>query len=223
MNHRVNFREISQRFTHIDAKFVNARFSLGPAEAHLTVRFYPWWEHPLYRRARDTGQPWGFRYEDAARDVTVFALEPIECRLSERLTQVIDWAFCENHPASWRYEDEGEIFCNTDPDVARLVEAILARRLPWVTRSVLCEYLSPPAYKAPFSLGRFPYSLYTVVCEELRAAQVRLHLPRAPQKRDTLVTLVLDDDDYIIAQDFELDVPEFEHRPEWFEPSTGSR
>jgi hypothetical protein len=30
--------------------------------------------------------------------------------------------------------------------------------------------------------------------------------------------LLIDDDEYIIAEDFEVDVPEFVHEPEWFQP-----
>jgi hypothetical protein len=31
--------------------------------------------------------------------------------------------------------------------------------------------------------------------------------------------LLIDDDDYIVAEDFEVDVPEFVHEPAWFQPA----
>lgn len=218
MSQRINFRQVRDRFTHIDAQLVASVFSGHPPHSQLTVRFYAWWEHPLYRQARETGATWGFRsHDDGLRDVTVFAVDPIKCQLSQR-PDVTDWEFCENHPLTWVYEDHGQIFCNSAPDIPRLIERVLERGLPWVTRSVLKEYLRPQQWPAPFSLGRFPCSLYSVVREELEAAGVRLHLPARPQRRDPLIALVLNGDDYILARDFELDVPEFEHRAEWFDP-----
>jgi hypothetical protein len=184
----------------------------------VTVRLYPWWEHPLYQRARDTGENWGFRHlEGAAKEVTVVAVNPRQCRLSQR-EEVVDWEFCERHPHAWRYEDEGEVFCNTTPDIPRVVDAILARKLPFITRALLDDYLPNRDWKAPASLGYFPYTLYGPVCDELQRSAVRLHLPRVPVERDTPIVLTMDDDDYLIADDFELEVPEFEHRPEWFAP-----
>lgn len=219
MIRRVNFREISARFTHIDAKFVSALFSLSPLRAEVVVRFYPWWEHPLYQEARDADAPWGFRdIEEGAQCVTVVAVDPIACQLS-RHVEVTDWDFCEDHPETWQYQDEAEIFCNSDPDIPKLLEAVLARELPWVSREVLNRYLGPRGWRAPFSLGHFPYSLFIVLREELERANVRLHLPRLPQKRDALVALVLDGKDFIVARDFEVDVPDFEHRREWFDPT----
>ena len=41
-------------------------------------------------------------------------------------------------------------------------------------------------------------------------------LPRIPHPA---VVFLIDDDDYIIADDFEVDVPEFIHEPEWFQPA----
>ena len=39
-----------------------------------------------------------------------------------------------------------------------------------------------------------------------------------PEAAEMPVLFLIDGDDYVIAKDFEVDVPEFEHRPEWFRP-----
>jgi hypothetical protein len=83
----------------------------------------------------------------------------------------------------------------------------------------LNQYLQPTKWSAPFSLGYFPFTLYNIVKEELQRADVRLHLARSPVKRNLPVVLLMDGDDYIVADDFEVDVPDFEHRPEWFAPT----
>lgn len=38
----VNYREIEERFSHIDAEFVSAQLSLPERKAQYSVRFYPW-------------------------------------------------------------------------------------------------------------------------------------------------------------------------------------
>jgi hypothetical protein len=219
MTQRRNYREVRDRFTHIDAQLIESAFTTQPPTSRVTVRFYPWWEHPLYLQARAEGKTWGFcDTERGARDLTAFATNPLECHLSHR-SEITDWEFCDDHPEAWRYQDEAEIFCNTDPDIPRLTESVLARNLPFVTRTVLSAYLPPSQWKAPFSLGHFPFTLYNVLHEELERLGVRLHLPRRPVQRQTPVVLLMDGDDYIIADDFELEVPEFEHRSEWFSPA----
>ncbi len=40
------YREVLDRFTHIDAELVDVQFSWPLKNATYTVRFYPWWEHP---------------------------------------------------------------------------------------------------------------------------------------------------------------------------------
>lgn len=56
---RVNFREIVERFGHIDGSIVRAEASFSgdgrPSSACVVVRFYAWWEHPLFLAAREAG------------------------------------------------------------------------------------------------------------------------------------------------------------------------
>ena len=57
-----DYRLTVERFSHIDAEFVKATSNLSPegGTAELVVRFYPWWEHPLYMAAQARGDNWGF-------------------------------------------------------------------------------------------------------------------------------------------------------------------
>jgi hypothetical protein len=43
--------------------------------------------------------------------------------------------------------------------------------------------------------------------------------PGSPRPPEAGVVFLIDDDDYIIADDFEVDVPEFNHEPDWFQPA----
>ena len=58
-----NYRNVAERFGHIDAEFVKSadRLSSDGGTAELVVRFYPWWEHPQYLSARERGEDWAFR------------------------------------------------------------------------------------------------------------------------------------------------------------------
>jgi hypothetical protein len=215
---RVNFRTIRERFKHIDAEFVSCELGFGGAEPHYTVRFYPWWEHPVVAEAVRTGRSWGARDGNAlAKEVTVYPIGLAECRLSRR-SEVRDWAFHESHPLLWPYEDCGEIFCNSSlapDDLYRRVHA----RLQNVDKEELCSYLDPLLpHKAPFCLGNFPFTLFNVVQEELADMGVKTFIPGKPEPRPAPVLLLIDNSDYIIADDFELDIPEWEHDPEAVQP-----
>ncbi len=215
----VNYREAITRFSHIDATFVAAEIGPDLATCRYVVRLYPWWEHPLYLQARDAGAPWGFVLEDeATRDVAVVARDPVAFHLSRR-ESVTDWAFCESHPLLWPFEDAAELFCNSDVDRLELIEAILRRNIPHLTRARLSEYIAPVSpHRAPFSLGYFPRSLFLVAREELERMGVRLFIAREPREQERLVLFLIDGEDYIVAHDFDIEVPDFEHRPEWFQP-----
>src|SRR5688572_1991161 len=88
----INYRATLERFGHIDSEFVRASASFTPERgtAEVVVRFYPWWEHPLYVAARERGYQWGFSsYEEGMREVVVTAVRPFAARLSAR-QNVID-------------------------------------------------------------------------------------------------------------------------------------
>src|SRR5258708_2445973 len=104
----INYRSIVDRFGHIDADFVSATARTTPegGEAELVVRFYPWWEHPLFKAARDRGENWGFSSscEAGVREVRVKAVRPWVVRFSPR-SHVINWRFEVEHPLLWTFAD----------------------------------------------------------------------------------------------------------------------
>ncbi len=72
----------------------------------------------------------------------------------------------------------------------------------------------------PFELGSFPASIFPLLHEELVAMGVALFAPTRPEPRPVPTALILDGSDFIIADDFEIELPEWEHRDEWFAPSS---
>lgn len=219
---RVNFREIVDRFGHIDGEVVCTEVSLrhdgGPSHARVVLRFYPWWEHPRFREAIAAGAPWGFSGTEAGeRDVTIEAISPLRCTLGADAS-AIDIAFHSEHPSLWAFEDEAEILCNSAFDPLELLRALVEDGPPGVTSEHLLRYLGPLPKAPPFSLGRLPRSLYEHVTRHLQRMGVELFLPRAPIARPGVVLFTADDSIAIVARDFEVELPEFEHRAEWFAP-----
>jgi hypothetical protein len=216
----VNFRDVQDRFTHIDAELVSAKaqFGEGEGDVAITVRFYPWWEHPLFLAAHEAGKPWGFQDTDeGARDVTVKAVGPLAVSFVSGST-VIDWAFSTDHPALWEFSGEAGIFVNGPFDVGELTARLMARKMPFVESHHLCRYLDPGWPRAPSRGVHLPPQLHRPVLEELEAMGVPVYVPRPAGDPPALVLFLLDGKDYVVAEDFMIDVPEFEHQPRWFQP-----
>ena len=109
-----------------------------------------------------------------------------------------DWAFSETHPLLWEFSDDFVLYVNRSFDVPELID---------------------PARAPLRSSGiRIPAQLYdpTVSClTQMNVAVLPDERPTVPK----LTAFVLDEEDYIVAEDFVLEVPDFEHRPEWFAPA----
>lgn len=221
---RHNYRDVMHRFTHIDGEIRHADFRLccadTEASARIVVSVYPWWEHPQYIAARASGAAWGFNCGDEAdRDLVIEAVRPLRCELTG-YRSATNLKFFGEHPKLWEFEDNAEIFCNSEVDRAALFDAVIKRQLPGVTPAVLEQYLgSRTQHRAPYSLGYFPHTLFNAVKEELGLMAARTHISREPSRREVPVMLCLDDSVLVIANDFFVEVPEFEHRPEWFSPT----
>ena len=216
---RVNYRTVIDRFSHIDAEFVDCKCEFNGSESFFRVKFYPWWEHPLYVEAVKKGNNWGFRNtEIGAKEVTVYPVNPIAFHISY-CRDIIDWGFAEEHPLLWSYEDHSQIIVNGDVDVKDLICAIIEKKIPFVTYTKVFNYLNPIRIeKAPYSLGDFPLPLFTVIRNELERMKVPVFIKRQPKPKKMPILFLIDDEDYIIADDFFLEVPEFQHLAEWFTP-----
>jgi hypothetical protein len=216
---RVNFRLVQHRFTHIDAEFVSCVLGFSGIEPYYRVRLYPWWEHPAVVEATRAGKPWAFKQpcEGAVKEVTVLPRGLHTFRISAG-PEVIDWAFLKSHPLLWPFEDQGEIICNSDVAMPELIERICKADLPHADKATIYQYVDPLLpYSSPFSLGRLPLPLFLAVRHALQSMGVRTYVFQEPQPKETPVLLLIDSADYIIADDFELDVPEFVHDPAWLE------
>ncbi len=222
----VNYREIEERFSHIDAEFVSAHVALPEREADYNVRFYPWWEHPRYIEARAQGKPWRFRYdEDAKQPVTVIAHEVYEARLSQNAGEVTDWSFHNDHPLLWAHYQSHQILCTTalmPQQITAIIDLVRAEARHYENPYL---FLNVPrdtatfyewAASGAFVLGEFPVPLFRTVIAFLDLIGVGyLGRGRAEPVSDGPVLFLIDDDDYIIAADFTIDVPEFVHQSEW--------
>jgi hypothetical protein len=217
-----NYRVVAERFGHIDAEFVKATSTLSPEGGHaeVLVRFYPWWEHPLYLAARDRGDDWGFSsWEAGRREVRVRAIAPWAVRLSPR-REVVDWRFEEQHPLLWSFAERSTVYANAPFDRPAFIDGLLALELPNVSERDIVSHLELPSTStAPFGIS-LPAQLHGPALTVFRHLGVPVFSPGEPTVPAPAVVFLIDDDDYIIARDFEVDVPEFLHKGEWFQAGT---
>ena len=226
---RVSWRKTTQRFSHIDAHSVRCQLGLPSSESFYTVAFYPWWEHPLYLKAREAGTGWGFaNSSEGEAEVTVYPKNLRQFQISE-LGCVIDWGFTQQHPLLWQYEEQGKITCNTPLTLEQWLKIATLVQENLTGYSDLADvagYALKQVYRwghtGSFCLGTFPYSLFHALLPVLDAQGIRYFAPFEPKPKPMPVLFLIEGDDYIIADDFEVDVPEFIHKPEWFQPRAES-
>lgn len=213
---RLNYREIRDRFGRIDASFVRARCELGGGSSEYVVRFYPWWEHPAYLEAVRRKKPWAFTdTRSGAREVTVRPVRPLAFHLTQQ-DAIEDWQFPEAHSALWEYEQHGHITCNSDFSQRDLIDRLVARGVQGLDRSSVHEFIDERlAYRAPYSLGYLPRSVFQLVRDTLLEMGVEISVQDALE-RPLPKLFLINETDYIVADDFDIDWPEFEHRDEWF-------
>ncbi|MGI8857356.1 MAG: hypothetical protein ACR2JW_16555 [Thermomicrobiales bacterium] len=233
----VGFRDAGDRFSHIDASFVGTslilpdgaqsvcvKYETPTTDATYSVCFYPYWEHPLYQAAIRAGKsPNVGHTEEDKIIVTVVARRVYEFAI-ERRTDVIDWGFSEgDHPLLWPYHDSVQVHCVsslTPSQVADLID---------LARTEGREYLNIPSTRAPFfgirqfyewarhgnfQLGRFPTPLFERIAAYLDSIGAEYSVPFPPKRRDGVPKLFLADGDYIIADDFEVEIPPIVHKNE---------
>ena len=217
----INYRDIQDRFGHIDAEFVRSDVNFSPQGGHasVTVRFYPWWEHPSYVSARDHGKAWGFTeaVQGRRQDVTVRAVAPYAARISQQV-EVTDWSFSEEHPLLWDFSEQVTVYINGRLDVLALIERLLEHRMPIVTREDLQRYFDPAWVTVPSRGIAIPAHLYAKTLDCLAKMNVTVlqgSVPMIPK----MTVFLLGEDDYIVAEDFMVDLPDFRHDPEWFDPA----
>jgi hypothetical protein len=211
----VNYREIMDRFSHIDAELVRFITHANEIEsiAELTVSFYPWWEHPLYLEAIRRGDSWGFSGDELReQELTVRAIRPSEVKFSP-VRYVIDLEFTQEDPLIWSLRNT-MFFINSPLDREQLLEGLL-QEVPKATRQYLAGYLLPsPLYSAPYALA-MPSRFHEPALRVFAQLRVEVFCPHPPSPGPEMVAFYFDGG-HIIAEDFEVNVPDFIHRPEWF-------
>jgi hypothetical protein len=215
---KINYKQIKDRFTHVDAKFVSSNCSFNTGENYFKIRFYPWWEHPSYLSARKYNENWRFNNtEEGMKYVTIYPINLHEYKLAQ-INNVIDIIFTEDHPLLWKYQDIGMLFCNSPFDMKDLVSRVLAANIPFVHQYIIFEFLDPYlSYSPPFALPQMPKRLFDIVKNALQEMNVKIHISKNTNNNITPILFMADEDNYMIADDFELDVPIFEHKTEWFQ------
>ncbi len=215
----VNYRETVERFNHIDAELIRFTTHAQGEETmvELTVRFYPWWEHPLYVAAIERGKPWGFSDDQKdVREVTVRAIRPQEVQFLP-VRYVTDFEFTQDDPLLWK-RSQFSLFINGPLDRELLLEGLL-REGTHATRQFLSGYLlAPPPQPAPYALA-LPIRFYEPALRILAQLEVPAFCPYPPTYSPPLVAFYFGGG-HILAEDFEVDVPDFIHKPEWFQPTT---
>jgi hypothetical protein len=69
-------------------------------------------------------------------------------------------------------------------------------------------------------LTTIPSQLHAPVLMVLEQLMVPVFAPHTPKTAEPATAFLLDEGDYILADDFEVVVPEFTHDPSWFQPRT---
>lgn len=219
---RFHYRDLADRYAHLDGTFTGFELDRESWDARYKVRFHPGWAHP--DAPREDGLYWSSGDEPDAVEVTVFARNVRSVRL-EQGASVVDWGFHEVHSLLLPYEPTVTLYCNDRlglEQVRGLVDAVEAVTRPWVSAWDFVPHtsvsrLAKVASRPSFCLGNLPVSL---------ARQVRLYLgslgasvfPEGPDPERGVLpkVLLMDRSSYLIADDFELDIPESVHRPDAF-------
>ena len=225
---RISWQEAIKRFTHIDAELVACEIGLPQHDGFFTVSLYPWWEHPKYLEAREESNTWGFAGgADGNLDVIVYPQWVRKFQLSRdySLHDVQDWDFTQEHPLLWQYEQQGTITCNQSLTLEQWMQ------IAALTKNKLTDYNHEAdvvgygvervyrfGHTTSFSLGDFPATPFHALCGVLDEQSIRYFALPGPERRNLPVLFLINGEDYIIADDFEVDVPEFVHKPEWFQP-----
>jgi hypothetical protein len=207
---RVGFREMRDRFAHIDGVVEDLRFSRSEP-SFVAIRFYPWWEHPLFVAARAAGRPWKIDAppEEATRVMTVHAIDPVHLT-ADLHTSAVEIEFHDSGPRLWPFETHGHMFVNEPipadvlPELARrtaIAEHALASLADFGSTRVPSALETPPAVHA---------TLHTILDE--RGVS---HLATYGGTPSNLVVFEFDGN-LLAAHDFEVDVPDWEHRDAWF-------
>lgn len=199
---RIGWQEFIGRFPEVEVRFVNCEIGLPRRDSFFTVAFHAW-------NAVNTSE------EDV--EVTIYAKNVRQVKLSgyPEWEEIEGWDFTQQHPLLWDYEWSGSIVCLSPlhPEVWRQIAAQAQEELTVYNREVnVADYAARQVEQwghiGSFALGSFPLPLYQVLVPILEAHGIRCFLPSEPPPTPVPVLFLIDGEDYIIADEFEVEVPE---------------
>ena len=213
---RVHFRQVPAQLSDIDARYDGCRLEFSQ-HAFYRVRLKPWWEHPWYVAARAKKHPFGYRATGENEHLmTMFPIGLRHFRITRR-RDFVRWAFVESGPPVWPFEPHGQIFVNDRVAADALVDAV-ACRLAVSRMELATMYVTAATWasKPPYSL-QLPASIHDAAVAALDELGVDHLVAQRPPVVRLPVILRLDGIGEIVADDFEVDVPDFGCRDEALE------
>ncbi len=217
---RVNFREVQNLFFgHVDAEAAGYKIvsngTVSQESSYYRARFYPFWLHPLYKREE---QPF-FDYPDEAKIVfTVYPIGLIQAHVRV-VSLVTDWGFSFDDPLLWPFENTGQLFVN-DPvsieQAQQLDRIVIAKDRRLAQDGGVQSLFTKWGRKPPFAVGSLPRPTYMALCNALDQLNIAWYGPRTVPGKP-LPILFQAEDDYIIADDFEVEYPDITHDPIWIQ------
>jgi hypothetical protein len=103
-----------------------------------------------------------------------------------------------------------------------LTDRLVAREMPFVERRDLLPYLDPGSLPVASRAVSLPSQLQGPVLEELTAMNVPTFVPPpCAEAGPEPILFLMDEQNYVVAEDFMVDVPQFNHEPSWFQPARG--
>ncbi|MEZ4367815.1 MAG: hypothetical protein R2939_16280 [Kofleriaceae bacterium] len=209
---RSPIREVAARLGHIDGELVSVQLG-WPEEGTLAVRYYPWFEHPRVREANAAGRPWRAEVPDEAHQV--LRIHPRGLR-EIALTAPVDCTelfVAERSARHWPHEPTGQVVINAALPAGAL-EAACAELLGELAPHAL-EFVGDALAPAPPLSLRWPASLHACLVRALEQSGTAHLVTSTPAAAEPLVTLGFGDGSYLIAEDFEVELPTFEFRDDW--------
>jgi len=104
-----------------------------------------------------------------------------------------------------------------------LLDGLAALKLRNVSSNDLLLHVGLPASPSTPRAPTIPAQLFDPVVSVFRSLNVPVFAPNLPRRPIPAVVFLIDEEDYIIADDFEVDVPEFQHEDEWFQPEPSGK
>ncbi|MGJ4789526.1 hypothetical protein [Leptospira koniambonensis] len=198
------FEEASERYSHIDGELLDYNFSFN-GDSFVKIDFFPWWENPKYHYAVSENLNW--RAKNSRKiTMTIKPIGLIKFSFEPRCLAT-DISFLLDDPLLWEYYDKTQLFINEQFDYLELRQKLILR-YP-IIENCINNYLPMNArHNPPYCLGDYPTHIYNYLVEILTEMKVSIFPKNTVSFQSNLKLVYIDEANYIIADDFIIDVPE---------------